>query len=241
MTTLLLASYGVTAISDYVDLAKATRQMICAHCGYGTTQTSRDVHRIAPQYHDSLGDASGGIFEKTWSCDYCDRVIIELITCGSASSGTASRRVKEIMQIWPARTIRELPPEVPEPIRDRFQEGSRCEGAAAYRGAAAMYRAAVEELCKERGATKYKLYEKIEELRGQLDEDLIVDLHETRMLGNDSVHDGLTYSPEEVANVAELIVEMTQTLYIEPAKKTAMREARKQRREAHKNGESPAG
>ncbi|WP_436763293.1 hypothetical protein [Streptosporangium sp. V21-05] len=89
------------------------------------------------------------------------------------------------------------------------------------------------------GATKYKLYDKIEGLRGQLDEDLIVDLHEARMLGNDSVHDGLPYSPEEVANVAELIVEMTQTPYIEPAKKAAMREARKQCREAHKNGESP--
>lgn len=107
---------------------------------------------------------------------------------------------------------------------------------AAYRGAIAMYRAAVEELCKERGATSHKLYDKIEGLRGQLDEDLIVDLHEARMLGNDSVHDGLTYSPEEVANIAE----MAQTLYIEPAKKAAMREARKQRREAYKNGESPA-
>ncbi|MFF5115056.1 DUF4145 domain-containing protein [Streptosporangium sp. NPDC000509] len=165
---------------------------------------------------------------------------IELLTCGSTSGPAATRQIKEIVQVWPARTIRELPSEVPEPIRDRFQEGSRCEGAAAYRGAAAMYRAAVEELCKERGATSYKLYDKIEELRGQLDDDLIVDLHEARMLGNDSVHDGLTYSPEEVTNVAELIVEMMQTLYIQPATKAAMREARRQRREAYKNGESPA-
>lgn len=97
-----------------------------------------------------------------------------------------------------------------------------------------MYRSAIEELCKDQGATKRSLYDKIEELRGRLD-----DLHETRMLGNDSVHDGLTYSPEEVADVAELIVEMTQTLYIAPAKKSSMREARKQRRDAFKDGGAP--
>ncbi|MEU0484153.1 hypothetical protein ABZ260_33850 [Streptosporangium sp. NPDC006013] len=48
--------------------------MICAHCGYGTTQTSRNVRRIAPKYDDSLNDPKGGVFEKTWSCDYCDQV-----------------------------------------------------------------------------------------------------------------------------------------------------------------------
>ncbi|WP_138695984.1 hypothetical protein [Nonomuraea zeae] len=146
---------------------------------------------------------------------------IEMITAGIASGGGAARTVSEIVQLWPRRAVRELPEEVPEPIRDRFREGSLCEGVAAYRGAAAMYRAAVEEL------------------RGQLDEDLIDALPETRMLGNDSVHDGLVYSPEEVADVAELIVEMTETHYVTPAKKAAMREARRQRRDAHKNGGAP--
>ncbi|MET7335855.1 DUF4145 domain-containing protein [Nonomuraea sp. NPDC005650] len=231
-------SYDVTS-TGFLRLEIPIRQMICAHsnCAVGTTQTSRGVRRIFPVYMDTL-DAEAGIFEKTWSCDYCKQVTIEVITCGAARSGSGSRKVEQIIQLWPGRTARELAREVPEPIRDRFQEGSRCEGAAAYRGAAAMYRAAVEELCKDRGATKYKLYDKIEELRGQLDDDLIVDLHETRMLGNDGVHDGLAYSPEEVADVAELIVEMTEALYVAPAKKAAMRQARKQRRDAHKNGET---
>ncbi len=95
-----------------------------------------------------------------------------------------------------------------------------------------MYRAAIEELCKDQGATKYSLYEKIDELSGRLGPDLIDDLHEARMLGNDSVHQGLIYSVDEVADVAELIIEIAEHLYVQPARKAAMRQSRAQRRAA---------
>jgi hypothetical protein len=235
MSTTLLTAYGVNA-HGYMRLELETRQIVCAHCGVGTIQRKRSVRRVSPEFEESPS-AKAGIFEKMWSCDFCNGVTVELIECdGSSGNGGGGRKITSIIQLWPTRTERELEADVPEPIRDRFREGSACEGAGAYRGAAAMYRAAVEELCKERGATKKTLYDKIEELRGQLDVDLVRDLHEARMLGNDSVHDGLAYSPEEVADVAQLIVEMTQILYVEPAKRAAMRAARQQRREAHKNG-----
>ncbi|TDC00700.1 DUF4145 domain-containing protein [Nonomuraea longispora] len=113
-------------------------------------------------------------------------------------------------------------------------EGSRCENVGAYRGAAAMYRATIEELVKERGATGKSLYDKIENLKPSLGDDLVTDLHEARMLGNDSVHDGLLYSAEEVGDVAELIIEMTEILYVQPARKAKMRQERQKRRAAAK-------
>ncbi|MEV0316673.1 DUF4145 domain-containing protein [Nonomuraea fuscirosea] len=236
MTSLLIASYGITELGRTANLLQQTREIICAHCGYGTTQKNRGVWRISPTFEPSLEKSAEGIFQKTWSCDFCKNVTIEMIIAGVAVGGGAARPVSEIIQLWPRRAVRELPEEVPEPIRDRFREGSLCEGVAAYRGAAAMYRAAVEELCQDQGATKYKLYDKIEELREhRLDDDLIDALHETRMLGNDSVHDGMIYSPGEVADVAELIGEVAESLYVAPTRKAAMREARRQRREAFKN------
>ncbi|WP_405395411.1 DUF4145 domain-containing protein [Microbispora hainanensis] len=169
--------------------------------------------------------------KQVWQCLHCQKPTLNLLFYVQ-DEGEAL--LVSAQHVWPPLEPRELASDVPEAIRDRFAEGSRCENARAYRGAAAMYRAAVEELCKDRGATAHNLYNKIEELRPALGDDLITDLHEARMLGNDSVHDGLEYSPEEVANVAELIVEMTELLYVQPAEKARMREARKQRRDAAK-------
>ena len=54
------------------------------------------------------------------------------------------------------------------------------------------------------------------------------------MLGNDSIHAGITYSEQEVADVAGLIEEAVLVLYVQPEQKRAMREARKARRTANK-------
>ncbi len=42
------------------------------------------------------------------------------------------------------------------------------------------------------------------------------------MLGNDSIHAGLTYSAEEVEDVAKLIEEAVLVLYVQPEEKPAM-------------------
>jgi hypothetical protein len=54
------------------------------------------------------------------------------------------------------------------------------------------------------------------------------------MLGNGSIHEGVSYSAEEVEDVAKLIEEAVLVLYVQPREKRAMRDARKARREAAK-------
>jgi hypothetical protein len=54
------------------------------------------------------------------------------------------------------------------------------------------------------------------------------------MMGDDSIHRGLTYSADEVEDVAKLIEEAVLVLYVQPEEKRAMREARKTRRDAAK-------
>ncbi|WP_246127321.1 DUF4145 domain-containing protein [Embleya hyalina] len=137
---------------------------------------------------------------------------------------------------WPAKSPRELSTDVPEKIRGLFVESSRAEDVGAYRLAGAGYRATVEEICKDQGAQGNNLFAKIKDLgtRGVIAQDLADAFDEARYLGNDSLHDGLAYAPDEVADVAELIQEATEVLYVQPADRARMRQARSTRRAAHK-------
>lgn len=99
------------------------------------------------------------------------------------------------------------------------------------RGAAGLYRAVVEVLAGDQGARTGSLYDKIEALRGRdVDVDIIDSLHEARLLGNWSLHDAVEFSPEEVEDVALLIADAIDQLYVLPAARSAMKAARAARR-----------
>ncbi|MFJ7272813.1 DUF4145 domain-containing protein [Streptomyces sp. NPDC099050] len=104
----------------------------------------------------------------------------------------------------------------------------------AVRLAGAGYRAVVEEICKDQGAVGRTLYDKITDLGSKLSPSLANALHEARMVGNDSLHDGLAYSRAELADVAELVTEVSVILYVQPAERAAMASARAARRAAAK-------
>lgn len=158
-----------------------------------------------------------------------------LIYAGDHAEGVLSEVVPdETRHVWPELPPRSLAASAPDAMQSLFVEASVAESAGALRAAGALYRAAVEELAKDQGATAANLYDKIESLRGKIEDELIDDLHEARLLGNWSLHEGLAFSAEEVADVAELIVEAVHTLYVEPAERRALRDARKARRDAHK-------
>jgi hypothetical protein len=111
-----------------------------------------------------------------------------------------------------------------------------CENAGAYRGAAALYRATVEELVADLGSTAGTLEVRLDALsQRNVDPDLVADLHEARLLGNWSLHEGVEFSKEEVADVAALITDAIHQLYVQPAQREAMKKARASRRAAMKS------
>ena len=139
------------------------------------------------------------------------------------------------VQSYPRPEARTLAGEgIPEPVRDLFEEGGRAEAAKAPRAAAAMYRAAVEAICdaldvprSERTANDRDRRLQLQERLGRLAakgvaEDIVGDLHEARLVGNDSVHDGLAYAADELADVAELIAEAAHVLFVQPAERAAL-------------------
>jgi hypothetical protein len=175
---------------------------------------------------------------------YCDETT--LVAAIWDESDDQFRPPREVRIMWPERAPRELAAGAPAAVRSLYREASRAEHANALRGAAALYRAAVEELVEDRQAQGRDLYHRIEALADQgVDQDIVNDLHEARLLGNWSLHEGLEFSAEEVADVAELINDAVEILYVQPGRRQAMREARAQRRQQREDGrprqEGPGG
>jgi hypothetical protein len=122
-------------------------------------------------------------------------------------------------------------------MRSLFREASQAENVGALRAAGALYRAAVESLVEDQGVEGNDLYSRINGLEAKgVDPDLVRDLHEARLLGNWSLHEGLVFAPEEVQDVAQLLTDAVNILYVLPAARESMREARARRRDEGREG-----
>lgn len=176
--------------------------------------------------------------QECWICQLCGRSILEVIECRKKKyAKDALTEELSRLVLWPAPPPRVLHTDVPERIRSAYEEASRAENAGAARLAGVGYRSAVEELCKDQGAAHHALHGKIQELAAKgLPADVITALDETRIVGNDSVHHGVEYSAEELADIAELVAEATVILYAQPAQRRRMAESRKTRHQAAKQG-----
>ena len=188
---------------------------------------------LAPPFHVRLA--------VTLTCDYCDNQTIfhRVVEAVAASSldleGFTQPKLKTVLvqQLWPSPVPREIAAEAPEAVRAVFADAAKAEAAQAFSLAGVGYRAVVEQIVKDQGAAGDSLYKKIEDLRSRgLTEDLISSFHEARAVGNTSVHDGMSYAPDEVADIAELITEAIHALYVVPAQRAAMQASREARRSA---------
>lgn len=177
--------------------------------------------------------------EEVWTCVVCDESMIEIHVF--EESDRQDRDPVDVRLVYPDAPPRTLPEEAPEEVASLFREASVAENAGATRGAAGLYRATVEALAKDRGIVNGNLAQKLGGLRELgVDDDIVADLHEARLLGNWSLHDGVAFAPEEVADVAHLIADAVDQLYAEPARRQAMRQARADRRSAARGSETPS-
>lgn len=220
---------------------------ICPNCQTGTALElevetriwpfleTDETRRRAAATRTSSEETTGPDFvlAQHWNCQFCTRTAVLVLLVEYPLDGDL--QVTEVRQVWPERPPRELPPQAPDQVRSLYREASLAENAAAFRGAAALYRAAVEELVKDREASN------IDGLREQgVDEDIVRDLHEARLTGNWSLHAGVEFAPEEVEDVATLIGDAIHELYVEPARREEMRKAREARRQPGPSAEPSA-
>ncbi len=146
-------------------------------------------------------------------------------------------QVVEAEQIFPRPEPRPLSSDIPPIVRSLVLEGAQCESHGLLRASAGMYRAAVEAMLTDLQVPAGRLFNRINKLvatRPEVDPDLADRLHEARALGNYSLHEGMEFSSEEVADVAELIGEALHLIYVQPAERSRMRESRRAREASSK-------
>jgi hypothetical protein len=203
----------------------------CPNCGKESKLQRRDMRVVWPwPTANRVPQSNPYTIEEIWTCLLCDKSAVRLLVYGD---GDILERDPEYARfMFPVMAPRTMPPEAPLAVQSLFTEASVAENAGALRGAAVLYRAAVERLADDQGATGRNLKERINALKGrQIEDEIVSDLHEARLLGNWSIHEGVEFSPGEVADVAQLILDAVHELYVQPAQRDAMREARAARRD----------
>jgi len=92
---------------------------------------------------------------------------------------------------------------VPPNVCDRYAEAEICLYAAAYRAAAVMARAAVEEALEVIGFTQRTLEDRIEEALTQkkIGREEYAVAHGSRLIGNGAIHEATAISPGEIPAV----------------------------------------
>lgn len=232
-----MASETFGQLNQYA-ASRGKRAGECPNCKNRTALELADQRRLWPKLTSNLVQPPGAfVMEHAWRCTYCGETTLIL---SRYPAGEPDREPEELIQAWPPRQPRSLDDVVPAAIRSLYVEASRAEAAGALRGAAGLYRAAVEGICVDRNADGRNLAERIDALEEVgLGQDVVRDLHEARLLGNWSLHDGLEFTSEEVADVAELIAEACYLLYVQPAERQALRKQRQARREAFRTQGPP--
>ncbi len=216
---------------------------------FGAARSSADFNGASPSPEPPPKDDIFRVVEHILACQSCKKTAVvhqhwgPNLPAGDDHDAIATAikqrasKPRLLVLVHPRRSAQTLDPTAPQEVRDLFSEGTRCQEAGALRAAAAMYRAAVEELCKDRGATGRNLKEKIADLTSKgVPADVVRDLDEARTLGNWSLHDGLAFSYEEVDDVASLIQEAVFIVYVQPEQRASLRAARQQRRDRARTG-----
>lgn len=218
----------------------------CPNCRRASSFVCEDASNVWPQLgrHDlmralsrggggPLGVPSGAfVRHNDLQCLYCgEAVVVSHIFAAIDDEKPGTRAPTESRIIVPHVAPRELPADAPAEARSTFSEASECRNVGALRGAAGLLRATVELIVLERGANGGDLKARINVLtQYRVDKDVVDGLHEARLLGNDSLHAGTTFTAEEVDDVFELVEHAVHAIYVEPAERERLRQARAAKR-----------
>jgi hypothetical protein len=204
----------------------------CPNCNHHSGFNALWTARVWPQLDYSVNVTNDELVMLTvWSCLYCDKNHVEIAEFDRVEAGV-ERQPARTRLVFPVPAPRELPEVVPDVIRSLYREASVAESAGALRGAAGLYRATVEAICRDQNVSGSDLQKMIDALADLgLDEEIVQALHDARLTGNWSLHEGIEFTANEVADLAELVQEAIQILYVQPAERREFKEARAKRRE----------
>lgn len=185
-----------------------TESIYCPHCHRHTSIAPAPVQVSRGQSSFTVGalwQKKGG--ERWWIgvCNFCQNPVLVL---GSAQV------------VYPQPLPEPTHADVPPRMRADLDEAKMCFSVSAWRAAAVMARRAMQSAAIEKGASKGRLVEQIDELqaKGQITSDLREWADAVRWVGNDAAHpDGQPVGREDAEEVLRLAEQFLHVLYVTPA------------------------
>jgi len=199
----------------------------CPYCGNNVIFTWINPYINNNERSYILENNSGITFDKknfSWAmclCPECDKCILVKMECDRTD--IIQRYSPEIL---PSPFPKKSSEEIPEDIRQDFDEAKRCFSVDCYNASSIMTRKSIEKTLLEQGASKNKnLKEKIDELvsNQKLTKDIGDFAHTIRFVGNDGAHDDEKISQLDAKETLELAEQIFQSLYINPARNKRLR------------------
>lgn len=181
----------------------------CPHCH---RHTSLDPAPI--EYEDSYGNK--GYVRAFWKADHSATWWIGV--CNGCEKPVLVLNHGAIVYPHPLPSPSDS--SIPQAIRDDLDEAKQCFSVSAWRGAAVLARRAMQSAALDKGATKSRLVDQIEELKvkGAITLDLKEWADVVRWVGNDAAHPGgVPVTKDEAEAILELAEQFLNVLYVTPA------------------------
>lgn len=123
-------------------------------------------------------------------------------------------RGSNILRSYPAERLDFDSTDIPDPVKNAFEEAIACHSDQCFVAAAMMVRKTLEELCRDKGATGDNLKKKIEALGSVIiiPKELLQGADDLRLLGNDAAHIESREYEKVGKEEVELAIEFTKEL-----------------------------
>jgi hypothetical protein len=194
---------------------------LCAYCGNNSTMLPRYTAVLEQRKN---GPSYSFVYRTAAACSHCSELMIA--SYESVKSGLASANSREVGDAirdtysvqWTPRTAGSFKyPFVPEHIARAAEEAHQDAQINNFMSAILMARTTVEATAKDKGITKGRLVEKIDELKeqGHIRKPIADAAHEIRHFGNDMAHGDITDLPDgqDVEDILALMDAVLRDVY----------------------------
>ena len=234
------------------DTAGCTARFDCGHCG--TAGASGKLKYMEGEAGAVVGCGYGGhvmewklegyvvcslcghgsVVQATNLWDQVSKTVIVGLTQGREPIGPEQ---VQILRTWPGLEVRLAPAGTPETVKECYEEAVACQQGGARRAAAGQLRATLETALKGKEKTKLEALIRKAAEQGRITKEMESWAHEQRVLGNESMHEGVQPTYKEIEEGLDCVRAMLLCMYELPIRAAHHRKQR-EKRKALRSGEA---
>ena len=224
-----------------IDTAGCTARFDCGHCETAGATGELKYMEGAAGAIVSFGDGRrvmewelegyvvcslcghGSVVQATNLWDQVSKTVIGGLTQGPEPIGSGPVQIR---RTWPGLEVRLAPAGTPGAVRECYEEAVACQQGGARRAAAGQLRATLETALKGKVKTRLEALIRQAAEQGRITKEMESWAHEQRMLGNESMHEGVQPTYKEIEEGLDCVHAMLMCMYELPKRAAHHREQR---------------